>query len=62
MTRLEPRLRRIRVPVRALFRRTAPGDRHRPRCHFNARILIMDEPTAALGVEETRMVAGLIRA
>jgi D-xylose transport system ATP-binding protein len=29
--------------------------------HFNARILIMDEPTAALGPEETRKVGALIR-
>jgi len=28
---------------------------------FNARVLILDEPTAALGVEETRKVYGLIR-
>jgi D-xylose transport system ATP-binding protein len=28
--------------------------------HFNARILIMDEPTAALGPEETTRVAELI--
>ena len=28
--------------------------------YFNAKILIMDEPTAALGVEETKMVADLI--
>ena len=28
--------------------------------YFNARILIMDEPTAALGVKETQMVAELI--
>jgi D-xylose transport system ATP-binding protein len=29
--------------------------------HFNARMLIMDEPTAALGLEETRKVGALIR-
>jgi D-xylose transport system ATP-binding protein len=29
--------------------------------YFNARILIMDEPTAALGVHETKMVADLIQ-
>ncbi len=29
--------------------------------HFNARVLIMDEPTAALGPEETRKVGILIR-
>ncbi len=29
--------------------------------YFNARILIMDEPTAALGVQETAMVAELIK-
>lgn len=30
--------------------------------HFNARVLIMDEPTAALGPEETAKVGELIRA
>jgi D-xylose transport system ATP-binding protein len=30
--------------------------------HFNARVLIMDEPTAALGPEETAKVGDLIRA
>jgi simple sugar transport system ATP-binding protein len=29
--------------------------------HWNARIVIMDEPTAALGVAESRQVLGLIR-
>ncbi len=28
--------------------------------HFNAKVLIMDEPTAALGPEETRKVGALI--
>lgn len=30
--------------------------------HFNARVLIMDEPTAALGPEETAKVGDLVRA
>jgi D-xylose transport system ATP-binding protein len=29
--------------------------------HFDARVLIMDEPTAALGPEETRKVGALVR-
>ena len=29
--------------------------------HFDARVLIMDEPTAALGPEETRKVGVLVR-
>jgi D-xylose transport system ATP-binding protein len=29
--------------------------------YFNARILVMDEPCAALGPEETRMVGNLVR-
>ena len=29
--------------------------------YFNAKILIMDEPTAALGVHESKMVADLIK-
>jgi simple sugar transport system ATP-binding protein len=29
--------------------------------HWNADIVIMDEPTAALGVKETALVLGLIR-
>lgn len=29
--------------------------------YFNARLVILDEPTAALGVEETRKVHGLVR-
>ena len=36
------------------------GDLARAVC-FNARILIMDEPTAALGPQETQMVSELIR-
>jgi D-xylose transport system ATP-binding protein len=59
--RLNPHFRNIRVPVRSL----SGGQRQvvaiSRALHFNARALIMDEPCAALGPEETRMVHDLIR-
>ena len=58
---LNPNFRNIRVPVRAL----SGGQRQvvaiSRALMFNARVLIMDEPCAALGPEETRMVHELVR-
>lgn|GEM_PF-173826 len=61
MGRLNPRFRRFHEPVRAL----SGGQRQSvaiPRAIlFNERILIMDEPTAALGPEESAQVPDLIK-
>lgn len=58
---LNPNFRNIRVPVRAL----SGGQRQvvaiSRAIHFRARALVMDEPCAALGPEETRMVHDLVR-
>jgi len=58
---LNPNFRNIRVPVRAL----SGGQRQvvaiSRAIYFRARTLIMDEPCAALGPEETRMVHELVR-
>ena len=59
--RLNPNFTNIRVPVRSL----SGGQRQvvaiSRALYFNARALIMDEPCAALGPQETRMVHDLIR-
>ena len=59
--RLNPNFKNIRVPVRSL----SGGQRQvvaiGRALQFNARVLIMDEPCAALGPEETRMVHDLVR-
>jgi D-xylose transport system ATP-binding protein len=57
---------KINIPdVRLKVRSMSGGQRQSiaiARCvHFNARVIILDEPTAALGVEETRKVYALIR-
>ena len=58
--RLNKNFTNIRIPVRRL----SGGQRQvvaiSRAIYFNARILIMDEPTAALGPEETAMVGNLI--
>lgn len=61
MGRLNPRFQRFKEPVSNLSggqRQTVAIARA---IYFNARILIMDEPTAALGPQETAQVAELVR-
>jgi D-xylose transport system ATP-binding protein len=59
--RLNKNFKNVRTPVRRL----SGGQRQvvaiSRAIYFNARILIMDEPTAALGPEETAMVGNLVR-
>ncbi|WP_071796653.1 ATP-binding cassette domain-containing protein [Natronohydrobacter thiooxidans] len=60
MARLNPNFRKIAEPVSALSGGQRQSVAIARAVYFNARILIMDEPTAALGVHETKMVADLI--
>jgi D-xylose transport system ATP-binding protein len=59
--RLNKNFKNVRTPVRRL----SGGQRQvvaiSRAIYFNARILIMDEPTAALGPEETAMVGNLVK-
>jgi D-xylose transport system ATP-binding protein len=61
MGRLNPNFRKFAEPVKALSGGQRQSVAIARAVYFNARILIMDEPTAALGVHETAMVAELIR-
>ena len=61
MARLNPNFRKIKEPVSALSGGQRQSVAIARAVYFNARILIMDEPTAALGVHETKMVADLIQ-
>jgi len=61
MARLNPNFRRFSEPVRKLSGGQRQSVAIARAVYFNARILIMDEPTAALGVHETEMVADLIK-
>ena len=61
MARLNPSFRKLTMPVSALSGGQRQSVAIARAVYFNARILIMDEPTAALGVHETAMVADLIR-
>ena len=60
MGRLNPNFRRFHTPVAGLSGGQRQSVAIARAVYFNAKILIMDEPTAALGVQETRMVAELI--
>jgi len=60
LARLNPNFKNLRVPVSSL----SGGQRQviaiARAIYFDTKILIMDEPTAALGPSETRMVADLV--
>lgn len=60
MGRLNPNFRKFSAPVSALSGGQRQSVAIARAVYFNARILIMDEPTAALGPQETQMVAELI--
>ena len=61
MARLNPNFRKFNVPVNALSGGQRQSVAIARAVYFNARILIMDEPTAALGPHETQMVSELIQ-
>lgn len=60
MARLNPNFKKLKEPVSALSGGQRQSVAIARAVYFNAKILIMDEPTAALGVHETKMVADLI--
>jgi D-xylose transport system ATP-binding protein len=61
MARLNPKFLNFKAAVRSLSGGQRQSVAIGRAVHFNARILIMDEPTAALGPAETAQVGALIR-
>ena len=61
MGRLNPNFRRFKEPVKALSGGQRQSVAIARAILFDARILIMDEPTAALGPQETEQVGALIK-
>ena len=61
MRRLNPSFSRFREPVKSLSGGERQSVAIARAIQFDARILILDEPTAALGPQETQMVRDLIR-
>ena len=60
MGRLNPNFRKFAEPVSALSGGQRQSVAIARAVYFDARILVMDEPTASLGPQETQMVADLI--
>jgi D-xylose transport system ATP-binding protein len=60
MGRLNPRFRNLKSPVKSLSGGQRQSVAIARAVHFNAKILIMDEPTAALGPAETAQVRDLV--
>jgi D-xylose transport system ATP-binding protein len=61
MGRLNPNFTRFKMPVKSLSGGQRQAVAIARAVYFNARILIMDEPTAALGPAETAQVRDLIK-
>jgi D-xylose transport system ATP-binding protein len=60
LKRLNPRFKNLNTPVKSLSGGQRQSVAIARAVHFNAKILIMDEPTAALGPAETAQVRELI--
>jgi D-xylose transport system ATP-binding protein len=60
LKRLNPRFKNLKTPVRSLSGGQRQSVAIARAVHFNAKILIMDEPTAALGPAETAEVRELV--
>ncbi len=61
MARLNPKFTNLKVPVKSLSGGQRQSVAIAKSVYYNARIIIMDEPTAALGPAETAQVGELIK-